>query len=109
MVYSRNGKVTYSDSSNSSAIYNFGPKEIQKYLLNSYPCTNWTFMDPNVEIEPYYTSKKESDHTLVFESRFESGNLNYAIKLSNNEYMLTMQNDTLTKGHTQCNIRIRIY
>jgi hypothetical protein len=30
-------------------------------------------------VQPYYTPKDSSDTTLVFESRFESGNLNLAI------------------------------
>jgi len=62
------------------------------------------------------------DTTLVFESRFESGNLNLAVKVSNlnvdnsvgiapiipknnvklDEYNLILQNDTNTHGHTQC-------
>jgi cytosolic carboxypeptidase protein 2/3 len=43
----------------------------------------------------------EDDRTLVFESRFESGNLNLAIKLADNEYNLFLQNDINTNGHTQ--------
>lgn len=39
--------------------------------------------------------------TLKFESRFESGNLAVAIKVSETEYDLLMQNDINTKGHTQ--------
>ena len=41
------------------------------------------------------------DKTLLFESRFESGNLYLATKVSEQEYDLLMQNDTNTKGHTQ--------
>ena len=39
--------------------------------------------------------------TLIFESRFESGNLALAIKITDVEYELLMQNDINTKGHTQ--------
>lgn len=39
--------------------------------------------------------------SLQFESRFESGNLGLAIKKSDTEYDLLMQNDINTKGHTQ--------
>jgi hypothetical protein len=39
--------------------------------------------------------------TLLFESRFESGNLYLAQKVSDNEYNLLMQNDINTQGHTQ--------
>ena len=33
-------------------------------------------------IEPYYKRKNEEDKTLIFESRFESGNLAVAAKVS---------------------------
>jgi len=49
---------------------------------------------------PYYYPEGESDNTLVFESRFESGNLLAAIKVSDNEYDLVLQNDINTNGHT---------
>lgn len=42
-----------------------------------------------------------TDKTLLFESRFESGNLYLAQKVSDNEYNLMMQNDINTNGHTQ--------
>ena len=41
------------------------------------------------------------DRTLMFESRFESGNLYLAQKVSDSEYNLLMQNDINTNGHTQ--------
>ena len=52
-------------------------------------------------IKQYYEPENEDDHTLVFESRFECGNLNYALKLSDNEYNILLQNDINTNGHTQ--------
>ena len=42
-----------------------------------------------------------SDKTLLFESKFESGNLYLAQKVSDTEYNLLMQNDINTTGHTQ--------
>lgn len=42
-----------------------------------------------------------SDKTLLFESKFESGNLYLAQKVTDNEYNLLMQNDINTNGHTQ--------
>lgn len=51
-------------------------------------------------IKSYYTPSKE-DKTLVFESRFESGNLDAVLKVSDNEYNLILQNDINTKGNTQ--------
>jgi hypothetical protein len=50
---------------------------------------------------PYYSLEGELDRTLLFESRFESGNLLCAIKISDNEYDLILQNDINTNGHTQ--------
>jgi len=38
---------------------------------------------------------------LSFESRFESGNLLAAVKVSDLEYDLILQNDINTNGHTQ--------
>jgi len=35
----------------------------------------------------------ENDNTLIFESRFESGNLKRAVKTSDFEYDLTMRPD----------------
>jgi len=52
-------------------------------------------------IEPYYKPTSSEDSTLVFESRFESGNLCMAIKVSTWEYDLLMQNDVNTEGYTQ--------
>lgn len=49
---------------------------------------------------PYY-SPGPDDKTLVFESRFESGNLSMALKVSLNEYNLVLQNDVNSKGNTQ--------
>lgn len=48
----------------------------------------------------YYIPDDENDTTLCFESRFESGNLLAAIKISENEYDLILQNDINTNGHT---------
>jgi len=55
-----------------------------------------------VNVEPYYTHKAPEDNTLIFESRFESGNLASALKMKENEndYLLLLQNDVNTSGHT---------
>ena len=42
-------------------------------------------------------TKKEQE--LIFDSKFESGNLDMAIKLKDFEYDLYMRVDTNTKGH----------
>ena len=45
--------------------------------------------NPN-EIEPVYTKIDENDRTLIFESRFESGNLALASKVSDRYYQLVL-------------------
>lgn len=52
------------------------------------------------QIVPYYIPVP-GDKTLVFESRFESGNLSMALKVSLEEYNLVLQNDINSKGNTQ--------
>ncbi|OMJ87122.1 hypothetical protein SteCoe_11195 [Stentor coeruleus] len=75
----------------------YGPNiyNISKYLKNDY-----TGLKGFENIKPYY-QPGDNDQTLVFESRFESGNLALASKVSDSEYNLLMQNDINTKGHTQ--------
>ena len=51
--------------------------------------------------QQFYKLKGPDDKTLIFESRFESGNLLAAVKISDNEYDLILQNDINTNGHTQ--------
>ena len=54
------------------------------------------------EILPYYKLKDEKDKTLIFESRFESGNLLCAFRTDEpNKYQLFLQNDTNTTGYIQ--------
>ena len=60
-------------------------------------------MKKKVDLPPnqYYVPEGPQDKTLVFESRFETGNLLAAMKVSDNEYDLVLQNDINTNGHTQ--------
>ena len=54
------------------------------------------------ETLPYYKLKNEDDKTLIFESRFESGNLLCAFLTDEeNKYQLVLQNDTNTTGYIQ--------
>lgn len=52
------------------------------------------------DLENYY-KLKPNDSTLLFESRFESGNLAMATKVGPNEYNLLLQTDINSRGHTQ--------
>lgn len=45
--------------------------------------------------------KQPTDNTLIFESRFESGNLRRVVKISDYEYDLFLKNDYGSNGHTQ--------
>jgi hypothetical protein len=58
------------------------------------------FIYRNPPLKPFY-SPFGCDKTLVFESRFESGNLELAVKVSDSEYNLVLQHDTNTAGNTQ--------
>lgn len=54
------------------------------------------------QLKPYYKIKTGVvDNTLQFESRFESGNLRRAVKVSDTEYDLFLKNDYGTTGYTQ--------
>ena len=52
-------------------------------------------------LKPYYKLKDANDKTLIFESRFESGNLRKAVKISDTEYDLYLKNDYGTLSYTQ--------
>lgn len=54
-----------------------------------------------VSSKPYYKLTSSDDCTLLFESRFECGNLLRAVKIDNNEYQLWLRNDLYTEKHTQ--------
>ncbi|CAG9336270.1 unnamed protein product [Blepharisma stoltei] len=97
---SRNNNIVYvKDPSPSGQPYNSNLLNLRK-LLKNQENSRMEPVKPNTSIKPYYTPTSE-DQTLVFESRFESGNLSMAIKISDNEYNLILQNDINTKGHTQ--------
>ena len=74
-------------------------KEVSKNVIGSFP-TKATSKAIG-KVKPFYSPDSDDDRTLVFESRFESGNLNLALKLNDNEYNLLLQNDINTNGHTQ--------
>ncbi|NWX12037.1 CBPC3 carboxypeptidase, partial [Aegotheles bennettii] len=44
---------------------------------------------------------QKEDNTLIFEARFESGNLQKVIKVNEFEYQLTLRTDLYTSKHTQ--------
>lgn len=60
-------------------------KDMRKGKLQSFPAPLTRPID-----RPYYVPETDEDQTLVFESRFESGNLNLAAKLNDGEYNLIL-------------------
>lgn len=54
-----------------------------------------------LDLNPYYVLEDQNDTTLLFESRFESGNLRKAILTTENEYDLYLRNDYNSQGYGQ--------
>ena len=51
-------------------------------------------------LKPYYVLDNENDGTLIFESRFESGNLRRAVLVGENTYNLFLKYDYQTTTYT---------
>ena len=75
-----------------------GEKNVYAFSPRNLPNRNQglKLKDPQI-----YKLKDAEDKTLIFESRFESGNLYLVQKVSDLEYNLLMSNDVNTSGHTQ--------
>ena len=57
--------------------------------------------DRSGPVKPYYEVDGKEDTTLVFESRFEGGNLRRAVRVRPTEYDLVVRPDLNTSRHTQ--------
>ena len=77
-----------------------GPNTLNLVMLTANVDKYSTCLNRNPPLRPFY-SAFGSDQTLIFESRFESGNLELAVKLSDTEYNLVLQHDSNTAGNTQ--------
>ena len=87
------------DKNNNSIIINNNINAIENENTNEQTIQLNTIYG---DIQPYYKLKNEKDTTLIFESRFESGNLLCAFKTEEeNNYQLYLQNDTNTTGYIQ--------
>jgi cytosolic carboxypeptidase protein 2/3 len=55
------------------------------------------------DFRSFYAEQYVPDYedVVIFDSRFENGNLRKAAKITENEYNLWLENDTNTRGHTQ--------
>ena len=101
VVYSRDGKKAYSSDEK------LDPKKFDEYKSNTFFVNVKSLINKNeidlttqkmrsdpstafISPDPYYRPIDINDNTLVFESRFESGNLNLAIKMSEDEYNLVL-------------------
>uniref|UniRef100_A0A8C3WIS4 Cytosolic carboxypeptidase 2 n=1 Tax=Catagonus wagneri TaxID=51154 RepID=A0A8C3WIS4_9CETA len=77
------------------------------YQLDSVPTENSYFTSSRVGgkrgiiKELAVTLQGPEDNTLLFESRFESGNLQKAVRVDTYEYELTLRTDLYTNKHTQ--------
>ena len=109
IVYSRFGKEHYNSNERfdpdnfNQSIRTCNIKKLLR-INNNNPSNKQTdrkFKEPfNFPGCDYYKLKNEKDQTLIFESRFESGNLQLVQKKSDTEYDLVLQNDINSKGHT---------
>jgi len=52
------------------------------------------------KLKPYYHKESDDDNTLIFESRFESGNLRRAVKVGEHEYNMILKYDHNTTIYT---------
>ncbi|KAJ7329969.1 hypothetical protein JRQ81_016143 [Phrynocephalus forsythii] len=66
---------------------------------SSFMCSRIGGSCPSKQVLPQ--SWDDWDNTLIFEARFESGNLQKVVKISDFEYQLTLRTDLYTKKHTQ--------
>ncbi|XP_048217525.1 cytosolic carboxypeptidase 2 isoform X2 [Perognathus longimembris pacificus] len=77
------------------------------YQLDSVPTEEGFFTNSRVGgkrgsiKELAVTLQGPQDNTLLFESRFESGNLQKAVRVGTYEYELTLRTDLYTNKHTQ--------
>ena len=73
---------------------NENDKFIFKNLTKLHPCRDYR----NPQFDIYIPNLQ---NVLIFDSRFENGNLRKVAKVNNIEYNLWLENDLNTKGHTQ--------
>ncbi|PFX25530.1 Cytosolic carboxypeptidase 2 [Stylophora pistillata] len=82
------------------------PCEEGKIVYNNEPGPEKYFLrspvgGTQISNKPFYKIKSPEDSTLLFESRFECGNLLRAVKVNDSEYQLWLRNDLYTNKHTQ--------
>jgi len=99
----QNKALTIAEVNKNGDLFNTNKLDVKRLLKNNVSCNGKRNEESAVVsngLDPFY-KVKENDKTLVFESRFESGNLYSVMKVTDNEYHLCLQNDVNTVGHTQ--------
>lgn len=100
----QNKALTIAEVNKNGNLFNTNKLDVKR-LLNSNVNLNGKRNDESAVVSdgltPFYNKKDDNDKTLIFESRFESGNLYSVMKVTDNEYHLCLQNDVNTVGHTQ--------
>jgi hypothetical protein len=100
----QNKALTVAEVNKNGNLFNTNKLDVKRLLKSNINLNGKRNEDSAVVangLEPFYTVKGSDDKTLVFESRFESGNLYSVMKVSDSEYHLCLQNDVNTVGHTQ--------
>jgi hypothetical protein len=79
------------------------PERLVQHLDSQpgYAKASWNGSERLPMLRPFYTPESGEDTVLVFESRFESGNLFSAHQVGPFEYDLKLRYDTNTNAHTQ--------
>ena len=77
--------------------YPYGPSGQSSAFNQKIPKVNQYY----TKLRPFYHKESDDDQTLVFESRFESGNLRRAVKIGDYEYNLILKYDHNTTAYTQ--------
>ena len=106
LIYRRTSIAKFSKDAISAGFFNARLCDVKKLLIRAKmeERRNFEGTFPSVlttDLPPFYRPRDASDPTLVFESRFESGNLESVARLTDTEYNLLLQNDINSKGHTQ--------
>jgi hypothetical protein len=89
------------DFSRNKASYPYGTQNSSNPLAGSLNPAGKKINRYYAKLKPYYVKENETDETLVFESRFESGNLRRAVFMGDNTYNLILKYDHGTTNYTQ--------
>ena len=95
----KNKLIQTKDNSSSYQKHRFGNRGgYRRPIINSgLPRIDKVYTSLN----PYYKVQDENDTTLVFESRFESGNLKRVLQITDFEYDLVIHSDYNSQGYSQ--------